>query len=225
MKKNYPVTGKTRNYSQDVRIVSLTDTKGIITHVNQDFTDVAGFSHDELLKQNHNIVRHPDMPPAAFADLWNTLKQNQPWIGIVKNRCKNGDHYWVNAYATPVFENGKVAGYQSVRTQPRQEWVNRADKLYKSLQSGKRPLFKWPALSMRSKYFAGLISLTLFMAAMAFYGGASLPLLTIATVVGAALSWGMSWRLTRSLVKAANEARAIYHNDVALLVYGVRRMK
>lgn len=220
MKKNFPVTGRERSYGPDVRIISLTDTKGIITHVNQDFVDISGYSREELLDQNHNIVRHPDMPPEAFADLWNTIKQGKPWIGIVKNRCKNGDHYWVNAYATPVFEGGKVAGYQSVRTRPRQEWVERADKLYKQLLSGKAPSFKWPALSVRAQYFSGLMSLVLSMVALGVYGGVAWPLAVTALALGAALSWGISWRLTRRLLKVSEQAKAVFHNDVALQVYG-----
>jgi PAS domain S-box-containing protein len=87
MKKNLPVTGHEHTYGKEVTIISTTDLKGIITYVNPDFVSVSGYSEDELLGQNHNIIRHPDMPPVAFKDLWDTLKEDKPWHGVVKNRC------------------------------------------------------------------------------------------------------------------------------------------
>ena len=203
MKKNFPVTGRECSYSQDIRIISVTDTKGAITHVNQDFIDVSGFTNQELLQQNHNIVRHPDMPPAAFADLWNTLKQGQPWIGVVKNRCKNGDHYWVNAYVTPVFDGSNVVGYQSVRTKPRREGVERAEKLYTALTSGKQPRFKSPLRTVRAKFFAGLMLLTILMVSLGLYGGVTLPLALTALLsgsVGKITQHGVACVVTKGVV-------------------------
>ena len=92
MKKNFPVTQTEHPLSEEQRIISSTDLKGITTHVNQDFLDISGFSEEELLGKSHNVVRHPDMPPAAFQLLWNYLKDGKQWKGVVKNRCKNGDH-------------------------------------------------------------------------------------------------------------------------------------
>jgi aerotaxis receptor len=220
MKKNYPVTGNELSYQDHQKIISLTDAKGIVTYVNQDFCDIAGFSEEELLKRNHNIVRHPDMPPAAFQDLWDTINTGQPWIGIVKNRCKNGDHYWVNAYVTPVYEGDKVAGYQSVRTKPRREWVARADRLYKGLMSGKKPLLKLPSLSLRNKTFLSMAVLVWALAGLAVAGGAALPVMAGAGFVGTVLSWLAAQYLTRSLTKVAADAKEIYSNAVGLQVYG-----
>ena len=220
MKKNYPVTGNELSYQDHQKIISLTDAKGIVTYVNQDFCDIAGFSEEELLKRNHNIVRHPDMPPAAFQDLWDTIKTGRPWIGLVKNRCKNGDHYWVNAYVTPVYEGDKVTGYQSVRTKPRREWVARADRLYKSLMSGKKPLFKLPSFSLRVKTFLSMALLVWVFVGLAVAGGAALPVMAGAGVVGAVVSWLAAQYLTRSLTKVATEAKEIYSNAVGLQVYG-----
>ncbi|MDX5445039.1 MAG: PAS domain-containing protein, partial [Zoogloeaceae bacterium] len=90
MKKNYPLSGREAAFDADTRLISTTDLKGIITYANDDFVRVSGFSAEELLHTSHNIVRHPDMPQAAFADLWATLKAGRPWMGIVNNRCKNG---------------------------------------------------------------------------------------------------------------------------------------
>lgn len=137
MKVNLPVTGTENNYPEGTVIVSNTDLKGAITHINQDFMDVAGFSEDELMGINHNVVRHPDMPPLAFADLWESMKNDTPWIGIVKNRCKNGDHYWVEAYSAPIIEEGQTVGYQSVRVKPKRELVERAEAIYQAVNAGK----------------------------------------------------------------------------------------
>lgn len=137
MKINLPVTGQEKSYSDHINIISTTTLKGAIESINEDFLVTSGFSEEELLGKSHNIVRHPDMPAAAFADLWQTVKSGKPWMGLVKNRCKNGDHYWVNAYVTPVFHGDQITGYQSVRVKPEREYVYRAEKVYKRLNVGK----------------------------------------------------------------------------------------
>ena len=116
MKINLPVSGRAIPVSPTANILSTTNLKGAVSYVNADFIAISGFTEDELLGRNHNMVRHPDMPPVAFAHLWQTLKAGKSWMGLVKNRCKNGDHYWVSAYVTPVTEKGRVVEYQSVRT-------------------------------------------------------------------------------------------------------------
>jgi aerotaxis receptor len=136
MKKNLPITQKEHPLTNQQRIISSTDLKGIVTHVNQDFLDISGFSEDELLNKSHNKVRHPDMPPAAFKMLWDRLKEGRQWKGIVKNRCKNGDHYWVDAFVTPVKENGQVVGYESVRYLPDKDSVKRAEQTYERINKG-----------------------------------------------------------------------------------------
>ena len=115
MRTNLPVTSNEIVLRDDTMIVSKTDLKGRITYVNRDFLDISGFTEKELIGEPHNIVRHPDMPAEAFEDLWDTLKAGRPWTGYVKNRCKNGDYYWVLANATPIWDHGQVTGYLSVR--------------------------------------------------------------------------------------------------------------
>jgi len=126
MRNNQPVTGAERQYPADIAIISHTDEKGLITFVNDDFVEVSGFTQEELIGQPQNIVRHPDMPPEAFRDLWETIKAGRPWAGLVKNRCKNGDHYWVRASVTPKLDGG----YMSVRVKPGREEVSAAEALY-----------------------------------------------------------------------------------------------
>ena len=104
MKINLPVTEQERHVTPGQELVTQTDLKGRITYVNPAFIQVSGFSEDELVGHNHNVVRHPDMPQEAFEDLWSTLKLGRPWCKMVKNRCKNGDFYWVKANVTPVYK-------------------------------------------------------------------------------------------------------------------------
>jgi len=140
MKNNQPITQKEVVLNDAAHLVSSTDIKGKITHCNQAFINISGFSKEELLGSAHNIVRHPDMPEAAFAGMWDKLKSGQPWQGLVKNRCKNGDHYWVDAYVTPVLDKGHIVGYESVRIKPKHDQVKRADEAYQQIQKGQPPL-------------------------------------------------------------------------------------
>lgn len=134
MKINEPCTDVEIKLRKDQELVTKTNLKGIITYTNPDFAEVAGFTEAELVGHNHNIVRHPDMPVEAFKDLWDTLKMGRPWNKLVKNRCKNGDYYWVKANVTPVFNNGEIVEYMSVRTRPSQDEIDAASKLYAKLK-------------------------------------------------------------------------------------------
>jgi len=128
-------------YSDDIRLISTTDLSGLITYANKHFVDVSGYSSEELIGQQHSIVRHPDMPKEAFADLWQHLKSDKPWMGMVKNRCKNGDYYWVRAYVTALYDNnGKKIGYQSVRTNLSALEKDRAEKIYAGINAKSRTL-------------------------------------------------------------------------------------
>lgn len=144
MKKNLPITDHEIPFPLERYLVSKTNLKGAITHVNDTFIQVSGFSRAELIGASHNVVRHPDMPEQAFEDLWHTIKQGKPWNGIVKNRAKNGDYYWVDAFVVPVIENGEVIEYMSVRSQPTAAQIEQADTLYKQLkkQGGDLPKVK-----------------------------------------------------------------------------------
>ncbi|WP_136681369.1 methyl-accepting chemotaxis protein [Neptunomonas sp. XY-337] len=135
MKINMPVTDRERKLIPGQELVTKTDLKGTITYVNPAFVEISGFSEEELLGKNHNVVRHPDMPPEAFADLWGTLQLGRPWCKLVKNRCKNGDFYWVKANATPIFSNGQVVEYMSVRTAPTDLEIQAAETLYAKLRN------------------------------------------------------------------------------------------
>jgi aerotaxis receptor len=141
MRNNLPVTNKEYVLKDTETIVSKTDLQGNITYVNRDFITISGFSEEELLGAPQNIVRHPDMPPEAFADLWRTLKAGKAWTGMVKNRCKNGDHYWVEAGMAPLLEQGRMVGYTSIRTKPSRAKVEAAELAYRKLREGREPLW------------------------------------------------------------------------------------
>jgi aerotaxis receptor len=136
MRSNLPVTHVEYVLADTDVIVSKTDLHGNITYVNRDFVRISGFGEDELIGAPQNIVRHPDMPAEAFADLWRTIQSGKAWTGLVKNRCKNGDHYWVEASAAPVIENGKITGYASIRLKPGREQVQAAEGAYRAVKAG-----------------------------------------------------------------------------------------
>ncbi|PKO37051.1 MAG: hypothetical protein CVU24_15185 [Betaproteobacteria bacterium HGW-Betaproteobacteria-18] len=136
MRNNQPVTAVETLLPDNLFIYSTTDLKGVITSVNDAFVEISGFTREELVGKAHNIVRHPDMPPAAFEDLWRDLKAGRPWCGLVKNRRKDGGYYWVEANASPIRENGTVVGYGSVRRRPSRAAVEAAEAVYAKLRQG-----------------------------------------------------------------------------------------
>ncbi|MCB4821720.1 PAS domain-containing protein [Roseicella aerolata] len=138
MRLNEPITDREVVVPEDTVLVSGTDTAGRIRFANAAFVAVSGFTAAELEGAPHNLVRHPHMPQAAFRDLWSTIKAGRPWEGLVKNRCKSGDFYWVRANVTPVVENGQVTGYVSIRTRPAREEVAAAEAAYAHLREGGR---------------------------------------------------------------------------------------
>ncbi|GJJ02458.1 aerotaxis receptor [Duganella rhizosphaerae] len=136
MRNNQPVSNREVEVLDDQAIVSKTDLNGNIVYVNPYFTHVSGFSEAELLGAPQNIVRHPDMPAEAFADLWDSIKGGTPWTGIVKNRCKNGDYYWVRANVTPIRDAGKTTGYMSVRVKAERGQIEKAEQAYRAMREG-----------------------------------------------------------------------------------------
>lgn len=137
MKAQPAVTSQEYRFSQQDRLISATDTKGNIIYCNDAFVTVSGYERQELIGQPHKIIRHSDMPKAAFSEMWRTLKAGNVWMGLVKNKRKNGDYYWVSAFVTPVYEDNTVVGYESVRINATEEEKARADLAYRRLSQGK----------------------------------------------------------------------------------------
>lgn len=120
-------------YPDGKLIVSTTDKNGVITHVNKSFIEMSGYTENELINAPHSILRHPDMPPAAFKDLWDTVNKGEKWQGFVKNLRKDGGYYWVKATVIPNIRNGQVVSYTSVRRKPSRTKVNECIALYPTL--------------------------------------------------------------------------------------------
>ncbi|OOV86641.1 hypothetical protein BTA35_0212170 [Oceanospirillum linum] len=145
-------SGNEVTFSVDEKLITTTDLQGDITFVNDDFVKVSGYSRAELIGQHHNIIRHPSMPKEAFSDLWSTIKSGRSWRGMVKNKCKNGDYYWVDAYVTPILDkSGNVIEYQSVRSLPSKEAKERAEIEYAKWLENKKPAGNSFVLSWENK--------------------------------------------------------------------------
>ncbi len=223
MRKNLPVTNTQCDFDASQRIVSTTDTKGRLTYVNDDFINISGFTEEELISKSHNIVRHPDMPPAAFDDLWKTIKTGNSWMGIVKNRCANGDYYWVDAFVTPVIENDHLVGYQSVRLKPDQKDIDSAEKTYKHLWNPKKGL-----TNILASFKPGLMGKILLASSTAVVLGMAVSYLLSQSVD---LTFGISCLtmlianfvfaklIAKPWQQAAKEAAEVFSNPVAQEVY------
>ena len=172
MKNNQPVTQVEKPFPKGKYVVSNTDLKGTITYANDAFIELSGFSQEELIGKNHNVVRHPDMPPAAFQYLWDTINDGRPWRGTVKNRAKDGDHYWVDAFVVPVREGDKTVGYMSVRSEPSREQIKQAEALYKQLNATQAKIDARGPRTKRISLRARLVGVMAFMALM-IVGGAT----------------------------------------------------
>jgi aerotaxis receptor len=206
-----------RKYANDIRLISTTDLRGNIVYANPEFCEVAGYTAQELIGQPHSMIRHPDMPPAAFADLWAHLKHDKPWMGMVKNSCKSTgqrrEHYWVQAYVMPLFDHsGTKIGYQSVRTRPTDKQIARAEKIYAAIK--KKPSIKISASSLTTKVtlITGLLSLLLVIAHF-------LPmpaLLQHSVIIGLAviLTGSVAW-LIAPVKRITGYANKIYDNPLA----------
>ncbi|MES2113721.1 MAG: methyl-accepting chemotaxis protein, partial [Pseudomonadota bacterium] len=231
MRINLPVSQRAYTFPADQTIVSVTDTKGRIVYCNPTFITVSGYTREELMGQPHNLVRHPDVPAEAFRDLWATLQEGRPWSGLVKNRRKNGDHYWVLAHAAPMMDGGRITGYLSVRTAPDPVAVAQAEQLYAQMRADAaagRPRYvlrhgqllrcDWRGRLRRRltpTSLGWLVGLQLLAAAMLLgLGQAGLPLWGQA--VGGVLVAGMAtagvWRLTvarlHGVLRDANQLAA-----------------
>ena len=203
----------------DITLMSTTDLQSYITHANDTFVQVSGYQLNELLDKPHNLVRHPDMPKAAFADMWYTLKQGEPWSGIVKNRRKNGDHYWVRANAVPMVREGRVTGYMSIRTRATDEEIAAVEPLYKALNEGrcnrrihkglvvrKGWLGKLPAMPIRWRVRSVMALMFAVLATALQQTGAEWPLLLMSALVMLLGTAIFEWQIVRPIENVARQA-------------------
>ncbi len=219
MRKNGAITQNEIDLADDCQIVSTTDLNSRIVHCNEQFVRYSGYCREELIGEPHNILRHPDMPQAAFEMLWTSLKSGQPWMGMVKNRTKNGDHYWVSAYVTPLFDDGKIVGYESVRTKPSRLEVERAELAYGRLRSGQalHSVSSRLASAVRTAGVASTAIVPTTICAL-LLGQWLNPVLAgmIATVAG--VGWLSFW-LRKFELSLGREAAAYIDDEVAQFIY------
>ncbi|AEY01295.1 hypothetical protein GU3_07695 [Oceanimonas sp. GK1] len=220
MRNNQPVTGRNVELPEGVNILSTTTPDSHITHINQAFIDACGFQREELIGEPHNLIRHPDMPAQAFAHMWQTLKAGRSWMGLVKNRCKNGDHYWVNAYVTPIMHDGEVVEYQSVRTKPEPDQVEAAEALYARLRTGNTTGSRWGRLGLTFRLPLLMVLFTLLgaLGLTALFSGAWLPVLLAAGTSGGLCALTAAVML-QPLRRLAAEARSQADNPLSRLAY------
>ncbi|WP_024460458.1 PAS domain-containing methyl-accepting chemotaxis protein [Marinimicrobium sp. LS-A18] len=221
MRNNGPVTGRNVPVKPGDELVSSTDTKGTIQFCNDTFQEISGFTRDELIGQPHNMIRHPEMPEAVFGVMWGALKSGRPWMGIVKNRCKSGDHYWVDAYVTPLKDRGQVQGYESVRVHPDAERVARAEASYRRMRAGKPACPRWLSLwhATRTPVQIGGIALLVLLLG-SWLLGLLTPTLAFAALLGSAVIGGATQALlAKHLNVSLSRARAIMHDPIAAYIY------
>ncbi|PUZ07297.1 methyl-accepting chemotaxis protein, partial [Cronobacter sakazakii] len=217
------VTQREVTLANDTTLMSTTDLQSYITHANDAFIEVSGYTSEELTGSPHNLVRHPDMPKAAFADMWYTLKQGEPWTGIVKNRCKNGDHYWVRANVAPMVRGGKITGFMSIRTRASAEEIAAVEPLYKALREGRKPRRLFKGLVLRNAWWGKLpavplrwrlrgVMAALFVAWMAVMACTGAPMLIPALAAAVMLLLGgaaLEWQIVRPVENVARQALRI----------------
>ena len=213
------VTQQNTPLDDDTTLMSTTDLHSYITHANDTFVNISGYSLNELLAQPHNLVRHPDMPNAAFADMWYTLQQGEPWSGIVKNRRKNGDHYWVRANAVPMVREGNVTGYMSIRTRATDAEIATVEPLYKALNEGrcrrrihkglvvrKGWLGKLPAMPVRWRVRSVMALIYVVLAAALHLSGAPWLAQLMCALVMLLGTAAFEWQIVRPIENVAKQA-------------------
>ncbi|AKN29096.1 methyl-accepting chemotaxis protein [Stutzerimonas stutzeri] len=223
MRLNLPVSGREVMVGETANILSTTDLKGTITYANPDFVAISGFDEAELLGAPHNLVRHPDMPVEAFADLWQTLQTSRPWMGIVKNRCNNGDHYWVSAFATPVSRDGKVVEYQSVRTRAQPEQIRAAEALYAALRDGRGARALRCTMGLRERVALLAAGAGALGVALGSLLGSAPVIATVAGLATGAAAAALAAFTLAPLSRLARQARRVGHNPVSQLIYTGRK--
>ena len=189
------------------QLISTTDRRGVITYVNQRFVEVSGYSEAELIGSHHNMVRHPDMPQAAFKEMWSKLELGQSWRGVVKNRCKDGKHYWVDAFVSPLFDKGQLVGYQSVRMQASSHLINQASLIYQRLNQGKR--VDDPISLANKRVLSAICASAGLLAAGAFWGWGVIVAGVVLMLVNLAIFYDEAFRVPARLMKMKQDYDSI----------------
>ncbi|MGR6838412.1 methyl-accepting chemotaxis protein [Aliivibrio wodanis] len=201
-------------FPKEYNLLSITSPSSYITYASKEFCEISGFNSNELLSQPHNIVRHQDMPSDAFKNMWSHLQDKKSWMGLVKNRCKNGNYYWVDAFVSPIINDNKIKEYQSVRLCPSREHVKNAENVYKQIKNGKKPLkLSLPRTRLWQRFMLTLLPTFTVSAIVNQFS----PLLSLIAMSG--LSLISIFVLTRRLEALSKKARDIFDNPLMELVY------
>lgn len=202
---------------EHTQLISITDLRGTIVYANEAFCEISGYSEQELLGKPHSMVRHEDMPKEAFINLWASLKDDHAWRGLVKNRCKNGGFYWVDAYVTPLYENGSKIGYQSVRCAPNRQQVDKAELLYQKLKAGQAKRLLHRISLIRSSWIPFFCVLLVVLAGLLWLQAqTSVFVLTSILALGCG---ALIWRLLAVFRSLSNQALLLHANPLIQKVF------
>lgn len=224
MKKNMHITGMELTFSAQDNILSTTDLDGQITYINKNFITISGFTSDGLIGQNHHIVRHPDMPAEVFRTFWTDLRANKSWMGIVKKRCKNSDHYWVDSYATPIKKNGKTEEYQSVERKTKAEYITIAEAVYTALTSEKSLENINDSISQPSKLILSIL-VCLLLPLITYFITDSKLWMFVFTVLASLFSCGTAFLFTRPIIEVLKRRNTTNEERIARYICSGRNDK
>ncbi len=225
MRINHPVTQREHDYPASATLMSATDSKGRITYANQAFVDVSGYAREDLMGAPHNVIRHPDMPPQAFADMWRSIQAGEPWTGLVKNRRSNGDHYWVRANVVPVQTQGRASGYISVRTHPTQPEIQQAESLYQAMNTGQAAHLRlFRGLLLRQGWAAALTAHKVWSVRTRIHAGMALAAgLGLGGLMAAGLPLSATWPAMLGLLGALAVSNWTLQTHIARPLEEVKR--
>ncbi|MFT6986575.1 MAG: PAS domain S-box-containing protein [Psychromonas sp.] len=210
---------KEQLFDKNAILLSTTELDSKIKYANKNFCDIAGYSMEELHGNPHNIVRHPDMPKAAFKDLWQFTQAGLSWMGPVKNSCKNGDYYWVNAFVTPIKDSqGKIFEYQSVRTSPERDVVERAEQVYKKINAGKPPAQLKFTTDLTGWFQLFFMLAFAFSLSIAIFSGLNI-LFTGPMVIISALFTGLFLNWRKKYKEVVADAKSVFNNPLMSFIY------
>lgn len=220
MRNNQPINDVEVMLDESTNILSTTDSQGKIRNVNDDFLRISGFCKEELIGENHNIVRHPDMPPAAFANLWSSMQDNRSWKGMVKNRCKDGSFYWVDAYAIPIVSGDDIE-YQSVRQKPCPKVVKRASGVYKKINQGQGlPFFL--SIKQQCVLVFGLAAVLVSLALVMVSELSIVSSLVFGVFACAGLAGALTW-VCKPILNTVKRCEAVSEDVLARYIYTGRQ--
>ncbi|WP_432474228.1 methyl-accepting chemotaxis protein [Amphritea sp. HPY] len=227
MPEQTALTGREHNIDKDSALISTSDLTGNINYCNDQLYNFTGYCSQDVIGNQQRMLGAGGVPPSVFSDLYSSLQANKAYIAVLKNRCKNGDHYWANVYFTPIYEQGKLAGIESIRSQPTAESVARAQKIYPKRQAAqqKRSVSDiWMQQGLHTKLGMGISALlTLAFCTLAYLLPDKQPELAITGAVTLLFSWLLISTMTRGLRQAASKSRSVIDNNLATLIYTGRQ--